>query len=219
MRPTTRVLDPQPPGRKWSGIERGIRAKPRSGSDGLPTKGSGIERGFGAKPRSGSDGFRPKGSGIERGFGAKPRSGSDGFSQNPAETPPKTPPETPPPNARAGREPRNPQTSPPSPPDGGSHAGLIEIVENYTSDRGRKRQRTRVIDPNEPRWHLRRPGDADHIDWQHIRDELRGAVGDSTFRDLARSAETASHRSGGRAARLRSPGDARLGPWPVRRAA
>ncbi len=73
------------------------------------------------------------------------------------------------------------RTSPPSPPDGGSHAGLIEIVENYVSDRGRKRQRTRVIDPNEPRWHLRRPGDADQIDWQRIRDELRGAVGDSTF--------------------------------------
>ena len=95
-------------------------------------------------------------------------------------TPPETPPETPPANARTGREPRNPQTSPPSPPGGGSDAGLVEIVENYTSARGRRRQRTVLVDPDETR-QQRRPGDADQVDWQRIRDELRGAVGESLF--------------------------------------
>ena len=95
-------------------------------------------------------------------------------------TPPETPPETPPANARTGREPRNPQTSPPSPPGGGSGNGLVEIVENYTSARGRRRQRTVLVDPDETR-QQRRPGDADQVDWQRIRDELRGAVGESLF--------------------------------------
>ncbi|HEX3978945.1 MAG TPA: hypothetical protein VHW96_21930, partial [Solirubrobacteraceae bacterium] len=95
-------------------------------------------------------------------------------------TPPQTPPETPPPNARAGREPRNPQPSPPSPPEGGSRDGLVEIVENYVSDRGRRRQRKVLVAPGEI-GQLRRPGDADQVDWQLIRDELRGAVGESVF--------------------------------------
>jgi hypothetical protein len=92
----------------------------------------------------------------------------------------KTPPETPPANARAGWEPRNPRTIPPRPPDGGSRDGLVQIVEDYTSDRGRRRQRTVLIDPDEIR-QLRSPGDADQVDWQLIRDELRGAVGESVF--------------------------------------
>jgi hypothetical protein len=56
----------------------------------------------------------------------------------------------------------------------------VQIVEDYTSDRGRRRQRTVLIDPDEIR-QLRSPGDADQVDWQRIRDELRGAVGESVF--------------------------------------
>jgi len=96
-------------------------------------------------------------------------------------TPPQTPPETPPPNACAGREPKNPRTGPPSPPDGGSRAGSITIVEDYVTDRGRKRPRTVVVDVDEIRSQFRQPDDADQTAWRRIRCELRRVVGDSAF--------------------------------------
>ncbi len=98
-----------------------------------------------------------------------------------SETPPQTPSETPPPNARAGREPQNPRTIPPSPPGGGSLAGSVTIVEDYVTDRGRKRQRPVVVDLDEIRSHFREPDDGAQADWERIRSELRRAVGDSTF--------------------------------------
>jgi hypothetical protein len=136
----------------------------------------------------GSSGVSGPNPGQDRTVSGQKGPGSSGVSAlNPAQdrtvsrkTPPETPPETPPPSARAGREPRNPRTTPPSPPDGGSRDGLVQIVEDYTSDRGRRRQRAVLIDPEEI-GQLRRPGDADQVDWQLIRDELRGAVGESVF--------------------------------------
>ena len=97
-----------------------------------------------------------------------------------AETPPKTPPETPPPNARAGREPQNQGTVPPNPPDGGSRGG-VTIVEDYVTDRGRRRQRTAVVDIDAVREQLGPPTERDTDDWQRSRDALRRIVGESTF--------------------------------------
>lgn len=110
------------------------------------------------------------------------------FELNPAqcrtaspETRPQTPPKTPPPIARAVREPKNPRTIPPSPPDGGSSPRSVSIVENYVTDRGRKRQRTVVVALKAIREKLRHPTDVDLADWDLIRAELRRAVGESMF--------------------------------------
>jgi len=96
-------------------------------------------------------------------------------------TPPQTPPQTPPPNARTGREPKNPGTLPPSPPDGGSRAGSVTIVEDYVTERGRKRQRTVVVELDQAHEQLRQPAEVDLGDWERIRCELRCAVGESMF--------------------------------------
>ena len=94
-----------------------------------------------------------------------------------------TPPETPPPRryVRAGREPQNPRTFPPQPPDGGSSGGQVSIVEDYVTDRGRKRQRTVVVELAAIRQQLAVPGERDIEDWQHVRAELNRIVGESTF--------------------------------------
>jgi hypothetical protein len=101
----------------------------------------------------------------------------------PPETPPRTPPETPPPNARAGREPQNPRTleDPPSPPDGGSRAGSARIVEDYLTDRGRRRQRTVSVELDTVRGEFAEPTTVDRSDWGRIRCELRRIAGESTF--------------------------------------
>jgi hypothetical protein len=98
------------------------------------------------------------------------------------ETPPRTPPETPPANARAGREPQNPRTPerPPNPPEGGQRQA-ISVVEQYVTPRGRRRQRTVTVDPEQAAARLRSPSDADHADWQQIRDELKSSVGEGQF--------------------------------------
>jgi len=102
---------------------------------------------------------------------------------SPPITPPQTPPETPPPNARAGREALNPGTweHPPGPPDGGTRLGSVQVIEEYVTDRGRRRQRRVVVDLDEIRSQFRAPGDAELTDWQAIRSELRRVVGDQTF--------------------------------------
>jgi hypothetical protein len=115
--------------------------------------------------------------------------GSSGVSvRNPAQcrtvsrqTPPETPPQTPPLYVRAGREPQNPRTFPPQPPDGGSSGGQVSIVEDYITDRGRKRQRTVVVELAAIRQQLAVPGERDIEDWQHVQIELHRIVGESTF--------------------------------------
>jgi hypothetical protein len=99
----------------------------------------------------------------------------------PPEAPSQTPPETPPPNARAGREPQNHRTCPPSPPDGGSRAGLVTIVEDYITDRGRKRQRTVTVELDAIGEQLLQPAESDLAHWQQISAELRRVVDESTF--------------------------------------
>ena len=102
--------------------------------------------------------------------------------ETPAETPAKTPAETPAPNARAGREPGNQKNNyPPDPPKGGQAGGSVTIVEDFLSDRGRKRQRTVVVELDAIRNQLRAVTHADLADWERIRGELRLLVGDSMF--------------------------------------
>jgi DnaA N-terminal domain len=95
----------------------------------------------------------------------------------------KTPPETPPPNARAGREPKNPRTRehPPTPLEGGNAAGLAAIEETYVTERGRKRKRHVRIDLDEVRRRLGLPTATDHEDWRRTGTLLREAVGESVF--------------------------------------
>jgi hypothetical protein len=96
-------------------------------------------------------------------------------------TPPETPSQTPPADARAGREPKNPRTSPPSPPEGGSDAGSVTIVEDYVTDRGRRRQRTVGIEVDAIRAELAEPTTAERSAWAHIRCELHRRAGESLF--------------------------------------
>jgi hypothetical protein len=97
------------------------------------------------------------------------------------QTPPQTPPETPPPSVRAGREPQNLRTFPPSPPDGGSPASLATIVEDYLTDRGRRRQRTVTVDLATVRAEFAEPRPEDLADWQQVRSDLQHSVSESVF--------------------------------------
>ena len=98
---------------------------------------------------------------------------------NPAKTPPKTPP----PNARAGREPKNPRTRehPPTPLKGGSPARSVLLEETYLTERGRKRKRHVRVDLDEIRQRLGLPTATDHDDWRRMCALLRQAVGESVF--------------------------------------
>ena len=97
--------------------------------------------------------------------------------------PAKTPPETPPPNARAGREPRNPRTRehPPTPLKGGSPACFVVLERTYLIERGRKRKRHVRVDLDEIRRRLGLPTATDHDDWRRMRALLRAAAGESVF--------------------------------------
>jgi len=98
------------------------------------------------------------------------------------QTPPETPPETPPANARVGREPLNQEsTDPPCPPSGGSRAATVTIVEEYVSERGRKRKRSINVDLDQVRTLFSNPGPQDGADWLRIRSELRRIAGESVF--------------------------------------
>jgi DnaA N-terminal domain len=119
--------------------------------------------------------------------------------ETPAESPAQTPAETPAPNARAGREPRNQKNNyPPNPPDGGSRPESVTIVEDYLTDRGRKRQRTVVVELHGIRQQLRAASDGDLADWEQIRSELRALVGESTFEIWLAQLELAATDPGGR---------------------
>ena len=100
-----------------------------------------------------------------------------------AANPAKTPPQTPPPNARAGREPRNPRTRehPPTPLKGGNAAQSVAIEETYVTERGRKRKRHVRVDLDEIRRRLGLPTATDHEDWRRAGTLLREAVGESVF--------------------------------------
>lgn len=132
--------------------------------------------------------------------------GSSGVSaRNPAQcrtvsrqTPLETPPQTPPLYVRAGREPQNPRTFPPQPPDGGSSGGQVSIVEDYITDRGRRRRRTVVFELDVIRQQLRAASDGDLADWERIRSELRVLVGESTFEIWLAQLELAATDPGGR---------------------
>jgi hypothetical protein len=138
---------------------------------------SGVSTTNPAQHRTVSPGKGPELNGVSTTNPAHSRTVS---AETPPETPPQTPPETPPPNARAGREPQNQGIVPPSPPDGGSR-GRVTIVEDYVTERGRRRQRMAVIDIDAVRRQLGPPTGRDSDDWQRTRDALRHIVGESTF--------------------------------------
>jgi hypothetical protein len=112
---------------------------------------------------------------------------------------PETPAETPASDARAGREPGNQKNNyPPNPPDGGSRTESVTIVEDYLTDRGRKRQRTVVVELDAIHEQLRAATNGDLADWERIRSELRGLVGESTFEIWLAQLELAATDPGGR---------------------
>jgi len=94
---------------------------------------------------------------------------------------PKTPAQTPAPNARTGREPLNPKTWPPNPPDGGSRPASIQVVEDYITDRGRKRKRTVTVDLTTVHAQLAPPGEADLDAWRRLTVTLERIVGPDRF--------------------------------------
>ena len=96
-------------------------------------------------------------------------------------SPPETPPETPPRYVRAGREPQNPRIGPPDPPDGGSGTGSVTIVEDYITDRGRRRQRTVTVELDSIRSQFVEPDAVDRSGWNQIRSELNRIAGESVF--------------------------------------
>ena len=113
------------------------------------------------------------------------------------ETPAQTPAETPAPIARAGREPQNLRTCPPSPPDGGSGGQVVTIVEDYVTERGRRRQRTVTVELAAIRAEFTEPSAADHADWEQVRSEGRLILGDSVFELWLASAELAATDAAG----------------------
>jgi hypothetical protein len=132
----------------------------------------------GADDRTLSPGDGPVGAGVSLVKGGAERTLSP---QTPAETPAQTPAKTPAPYARAGREPQNPRTVPPQPPEGGSATDSIVIEETFVTDRGRRRPRRRTVDLAPIRERLRAAGDEDGVAWQAICRLLLEAVGESQY--------------------------------------
>jgi hypothetical protein len=58
---------------------------------------------------------------------------------------------------------------------------MVTIVEDYLTDRGRRRQRTVSVDLAAIRAEFTAPSSADLADWEQVRSELRPVVGESTF--------------------------------------
>ena len=81
---------------------------------------------------------------------------------------------------------------------GGSTCDQVSIVEDYITDRGRKRQRTVVVELAAIRHQLRAASDGDLADWERIRSELRVLVGESTFEIWLAQLELAATDPGGR---------------------
>jgi hypothetical protein len=159
------------------GEDRLVRAVKGGGDRTLSAQnrpvGGGVSPRKGAADRTLSRENRPSGGGVLVAKGAAERTLSP-------ETPPKTPPKTPPPNARAGKEPQNPRTHPPSPPEGGG-ADSVVIEETFVSERGRKRTRPVTVDLAKVRSRLRAAGTEDHAAWEQIRGLLLETVGENTF--------------------------------------
>ncbi|MGH3051169.1 MAG: hypothetical protein ACRDLK_13510, partial [Gaiellaceae bacterium] len=86
-------------------------------------------------------------------------------------------------HVRACKERRNQEsgTSPPTPRPGGSPLRHITIVEDFTSERGRRRQRHVRVDLDDVHAELRQPQPQDIDRWQQIRAELCRVVGETTF--------------------------------------
>jgi hypothetical protein len=91
-----------------------------------------------------------------------------------------TPAETPAPYVRAGSEPQNPRTHPPSPPEGGSGDSIL-VAETFVSERGRKRRRLVPVDLAAVRAQLATVTPPDRAAWEQVRGLLLEAVGESTF--------------------------------------
>jgi len=104
-------------------------------------------------------------------------------AQTPPQTPPETPPQTPSPNARAGREPQNPRTQedPPTPLGGGNDSDSVTIVDDYVTDRGRRRQRTVTVELDEARRQVFAPDQAAVSTWQQTRCEVERLVSGTAF--------------------------------------
>jgi len=100
-----------------------------------------------------------------------------------AENPAETPPQTPPPYVRAGREPVNPRIkNPPTPPAGGSAPqNELFVEETHRTPRGRTRRRQVPVDVEAVCAGLTRPGSADDLDWQRMRQLMAERLGESMF--------------------------------------
>jgi hypothetical protein len=161
------------------GRERPVAAAGKDAQDWtvLSEKGpdlSGVSGEKGCQDRTLSAGNGPVMSGLSARKGGQVRT-------LPSETPAENPAENPAPNARAGREPQNPRTHPPSPPGGGSDADELVIEEEFVSERGRQRRRRVTVDLAAVRAQLTELRSADRGAWQQIRALLLEAVGESTF--------------------------------------
>ena len=82
-----------------------------------------------------------------------------------------------------GRNPRTkePNTTPPNPPQGRSDAGSITIEEAYTTSRGRTRHRRVNVSLDDVRRALRVPAASDHADWERIRKLLTKSVSSGIY--------------------------------------
>jgi hypothetical protein len=58
---------------------------------------------------------------------------------------------------------------------------MVTIVEDYLTDRGRRRQRTVTVDLATIRAEFTDPTPEDLADWEHVRSELRQSVSESVF--------------------------------------
>jgi hypothetical protein len=75
---------------------------------------------------------------------------------------------------------------------------LVSIIEDYITDRGRKRQRTVVVELDAIRDQLRAASEGDLADWEQVRSELKRLVGESTFEIWLAQLELAATDPGGR---------------------
>jgi len=58
---------------------------------------------------------------------------------------------------------------------------MVTIVEDFLTDRGRRRQRTVSVDLAAIRAEFAEPRPADLADWEHVRSALRQSVSESVF--------------------------------------
>lgn len=73
----------------------------------------------------------------------------------------------------------------------------MTLVEDYVTNRGRRRRRTVVVELDAIRERLGAASDGDFADWERIRSELRVLVGESTFEIWLAQLELAAMDPGG----------------------